>query len=94
MIQKNNKSIESNGNINYNNYRIEIGRLEDGKYRKNIIYVNLGGKEKMEEVVIYCQGWAYKMIKEEYPEADVIMHKELPKKYIAVVVDKDYLKRG
>lgn len=48
----------------------------------------------MEEVVIYCQGWAYGMIKEEYPEIEVIVHKELPKKYIAVVVDKDYLKRG
>lgn len=45
MIQKKDKSIESNGNINYNNYRIEIGRLEDGKYLKIIIYVNLGGEE-------------------------------------------------
>lgn len=45
MIQKKDKSIESNGNINYNNYRIEIGRLEDGKYLKIIIYVNSGGKE-------------------------------------------------
>lgn len=43
MIQKKDKSIESNGNINYNNYRIEIGRLEDGKYLKIIVYVNLGG---------------------------------------------------
>lgn len=47
----------------------------------------------MEEVVIYCQGWAYKMIKEEYPEMEVMVHKELPKKYIAVVVDKNYLRR-
>lgn len=40
MIQKKDKSIESNGNINYNNYRIDTERLEDGKYRKIIVYVN------------------------------------------------------